>query len=297
MLPQPKPLRSKNVQIHEHNVKLEQFDSRCHLPSSIGVEMMNVFCDVFDNGYLGLAPSCIKSVCDCCSGSGNFGILCHALFPNLTSLHCVDIFKPYIDSSLHNYKLNGIGCAPNTVAIKATHANIAYFFHDLYYNSREPTPFDLITCNPPNLGTDAAHIDAASINSSDDSFYITLGDDIGRFVLDKCLLESYKCLKPGGFLFFTDTSLNNPNGETESMLENILNLKRNKDWIVVKESECDFVFYQRYRHKIKKEWIHKLVQNKRLFLKRGLDSTGRAHDQYIQKRRYILARKVANSKL
>eukprot|EP01083_Nonionella_stella_P083513 230979_1 len=295
MIAQQKPLKIKQIETQgdiRHNVKLEQYDSRCHLPTSTGVEMMNTLCEVSDNCYLGFSPSVIYSVCDCCSGSGNFGVICDKLFPNLTSLHCVDIFKPYVTNSLHNYTLNGIGCGSNTVRITATHANIAYFFRDLCYNSRDEPSFDLITCNPPNFGRNAACMVSSDV--SDNSFTFTLGDDIGRFVLDTFLLDSYKCLKDGGFLFFTDTSLNNPNGETEYILEDILNLKRNKDWIVVKEYDKDFMFNQCYSDRVKKQWIQQLIQDKRIFPKRGRDI---AHAQYIQKRRFLLARKAAQSKL
>ena len=103
-------------------------------------------------------------------------------------------------------------------------------------------------------------------------------------MLDTVLLQGYNALNVGGYLLITDTTLNYVN-KTNDILINKLGLIQNKNWTVIQEIVMDFPFLNRYKAKIKQEWIDKLLTEKRLFIDNG---------KYIQRRRYILIQKAIN---
>eukprot|EP01084_Bolivina_argentea_P282054 482726_1 len=271
------PLKKKKYEFGKYELQMQQFDKDIHLPTTVGCHMANILCNICDKSipsdYLQFDANKIKMVCDIGCGAGHFSILCDKLFYNLNNMVAVDLLSESLIHTSFNWKLNN--CRDNKLTL--LQSNVAYFFHDIYfgkYDEINSTKFDFIICNPPNLGSDAGEI-------MDDIFHVNPHDDTGRFFLDKLLLESYKCLNYGGYILTTDTSLNYSH-KTDDILNNILNLTKNKDWIVIKEIEMDFPFMNRYKNQITKQWIKQLLHTKRLFLNQ---------QKYTQRRRYILIKK------
>ena len=247
----------------KYKLRLQQFDANIHFPTIVGCSQGQLLCKICDENII--KPDKIKTICDVGCGLGHFTFLCDKLFTNSTEIVAIDILQSSLDHTLNNWRINN---CKNEKKLKLIQSDVAN-----YFKNKNKQKFDFIISNPPNLGSD--ELDSDILN---DPFHI---GNTGRYMLDTILLDGYKALNVGGYLFVTDTTLNYVN-KTNDILNKKLKLRENKDWRVIKQVIMDFPFFNRYKTKIKPEWIEKLIKEKRLFMENG---------KYIQKRRYILIQK------
>eukprot|EP01084_Bolivina_argentea_P282047 482715_1 len=276
-----KPLNTETYKIGDYRFELKQFDSRIHLPSKVGLfgaECLEKFCNDKNNRtkreQINFKNNNIKSICDVGIGAGHYAILSGMMFSELQNVFGIDILQKANDNAHYNWNLN-INKNQNKIKFKTITADIDDAFE---YFIKNKIKFNLIICNLPNIGPSSGVTDPFNITK----------DEEGRYGLNTLLSSGWKCLQKGGFIFTTDTTLNNMK-KTDKYLENTLNLKLNRDWFVLKSIKMDIPFL-RYGYKnISKEWIKNMIKTKRILID--------DNNKYYQIRRFLLIRKPAISKL
>ena len=310
----------RNISYGRHAMRLEQNDSKVHFPSTVGLTIGEWLYKISDpnNAY-----KCIKhlphhktskfnKIVDIGCGPGHLAILASKLFPQCNNFYGVDLLSESIEHLKHNWKLNvsslSINRYPNqTRRLHTLTGDINDVFKQMISDKNNNYNFDLIICNPPNIG----------FSSGNNDVFFTTGNN-GRYMLDSLLINcrklidscncNYNCncncnsdiserdldcinrSRHTCYILTTDTTLNGWN-ETNKLLNKYYG-KENENWWVLDIVNMDIPFLNQvkdnYKLSIKKEWKQWMLDNKRLLID---DNT----KQYYQLRRYLLIHATPNS--